>query len=577
VNDDGTYTDTSPFVVDYAGNVGIGTTSPAKALHVKISTDGAPVRFEDSSGYCEMNPITTTWTCTSDARLKKDIQSLSSFDNLTRINQIRPVSFKWRKQSDDTIRFGLIAQEVEQVFPEFVSTDENGLKVVMYGAFTVTLISAMQAQQNQIDSISAMADDFSGSLDVQNKEMQQLSEALSSLTIDSQNKEVAIQQKISSLRDNLNFGGSQINSLGAKMNLVDERLSQNIQEKTEVSFYKFAEVSDQLFSTISNQVVEDSQFSGAYDNPENFQEVRVNLSGANQIDLSEKEIKESYLVYDVFIEDPSAFLDFNTELGNQVDQRELQWNSSAHPFFLPGWNQVKLSLNSGIKTGSIDWQNLNYFRAYFKFKTNNNLKFKDIHIETKAVYRPLAQIVDAKELDLWNNADQGTAIKDIFVKLEIQKETNFQVTKLSQELVAMQDQLSLLQEQTKAVIDFSLAMNLDKVVYRDASGSVLGLSVIQAEEVEAKKVKAEDYVVSENSDPLKNNVGSVIVRIGEQEVLIKNAGVTIDSKIIVTPVGSSPVFWVISEKMNGIGFKIKLDKPAEFDIAFDYWVIGVEK
>ena len=34
VSDDGTYTDTTPFVVDYAGNVGIGTTNPGYALDV---------------------------------------------------------------------------------------------------------------------------------------------------------------------------------------------------------------------------------------------------------------------------------------------------------------------------------------------------------------------------------------------------------------------------------------------------------------------------------------------------------------------------------------------------------------
>ena len=34
VNDDGTYTDTTPFVIDSAGNVGIGTTSPTEKLDI---------------------------------------------------------------------------------------------------------------------------------------------------------------------------------------------------------------------------------------------------------------------------------------------------------------------------------------------------------------------------------------------------------------------------------------------------------------------------------------------------------------------------------------------------------------
>lgn len=71
-------------------------------------------------------------------------------------------------------------------------------------------------------------------------------------------------------------------------------------------------------------------------------------------------------------------------------------------------------------------------------------------------------------------------------------------------------------------------------------------------------------------------VGSIIIYTGQQEVLVANEKVMYNSKIIVTPVGSNPVNWVISDKINGEGFKIKLEKLAEFDIAFDYWVIGVE-
>ncbi|MFZ2226465.1 MAG: hypothetical protein WA064_01650 [Candidatus Moraniibacteriota bacterium] len=269
-----------------------------------------------------------------------------------------------------------------------------------------------------------------------------------------------------------------------------------------------------------------------------------------------------------------------------MDQKELQWNRANHPYFTAGWNTVRLALNEGIKTGEVDWSALNYFRVYFNFGETKEIRIRNVNLELKTKYVPLAQTVDAKDLDLFSNTDQGTALKNIFGELEsikTQDLVSLQVnTKLTQDLKTMQDQMALLQEQTKAVIDLSLAMSLDNVLYKDAEGSVLGLNIMEAEkvetkEVEAKKVEAEDYVVSENVDPAKNNVGSVIIRIGQQEVLVANEKVLYNSKIIVTPVGSSPVAWVISEKIDNQGFKIKLDKPAEFDIAFDYWVIGVER
>jgi len=136
-----------------AGNVGIGTTNPQQKLHVYRSTDGAPVRFEDANGYCEIDPTTTTWTCTSDASMKTDITGLSAQDMLQKIVSLRGVNFRWKTQATDALRYGFIAQDVEKVFPEFVSTDENGLKSVAYGAFTPAIIEAIKYQQKQIDGL----------------------------------------------------------------------------------------------------------------------------------------------------------------------------------------------------------------------------------------------------------------------------------------------------------------------------------------------------------------------------------------------------------------------------------------
>lgn len=127
------------------GNVGIGTTSPQRALHVQINADAPPVRFQDSNGYCEINPTTTTWSCTSDRRLKENIKSLDADSILANLSELRPVSFAWKTDTTHTDRIGLIAQEVEEFFPDLVMTDNSsGMKSVAYGGFTPYLIAGVQ-------------------------------------------------------------------------------------------------------------------------------------------------------------------------------------------------------------------------------------------------------------------------------------------------------------------------------------------------------------------------------------------------------------------------------------------------
>ncbi len=139
--------------VKSSGNVGIGTDAPQQALHVYRSTDGPPVRFEDSNGYCEIDPTSTSWVCTSDRNLKKDIANISTEDSLSRIAKLQSVSFKWKTQETDDLRYGLIAQDVEAIFPELVTTAENGIKSVAYGGFTPFIIEAIKALNMSVEDL----------------------------------------------------------------------------------------------------------------------------------------------------------------------------------------------------------------------------------------------------------------------------------------------------------------------------------------------------------------------------------------------------------------------------------------
>jgi microcystin-dependent protein len=170
-----------------AGNVGIGTTTPQRLLHVYRSSDGPPVRFEDSNGYCEINPTSTSWTCTSDERLKQNIQTIDSEDVLEKMMQIRPVTFEWKTDSTNTERIGFIAQEIEAIFPEFVSTDEEtSLKSVSYGSFIPYIISVVQNIYNTLTELTQKIEELTS------KSVNVAAGVITKLTIGSQEKPTGV-------------------------------------------------------------------------------------------------------------------------------------------------------------------------------------------------------------------------------------------------------------------------------------------------------------------------------------------------------------------------------------------------
>ena len=85
----------------------------------------------------------------SDKTLKKNIKKITN--PLERIIQLEGVSFNWKKDNQESI--GLIAQDVEKVFPELVFTNKEGLKTVAYGNLIAPLIEALKIQDNKIEQL----------------------------------------------------------------------------------------------------------------------------------------------------------------------------------------------------------------------------------------------------------------------------------------------------------------------------------------------------------------------------------------------------------------------------------------
>jgi hypothetical protein len=85
---------------------------------------------------------------TSDERLKTNVETLEH--SLNKILSLHGVSFNWKK--DGTAGIGLVAQEVEKVYPALVSTNPGtGYKAVQYGNLVAPLIEAIKEQQKQND------------------------------------------------------------------------------------------------------------------------------------------------------------------------------------------------------------------------------------------------------------------------------------------------------------------------------------------------------------------------------------------------------------------------------------------
>ena len=118
-------------------------------------TDGSNLLFQHNSGAVGTISVTssgTTYNTTSDIRLKQDIEPLQATDKLMAMN---PVSYNWKADPDGQRSMGFIAQEMEEVMPEAVSTgdDDDAMMSMDYGRITPILVSALQDAHRKIEQL----------------------------------------------------------------------------------------------------------------------------------------------------------------------------------------------------------------------------------------------------------------------------------------------------------------------------------------------------------------------------------------------------------------------------------------
>lgn len=148
-------TSVAPIVMqELGGNVGIGNSVPAYKLDVTGDIN--------STGCVRAGGSTLGGTCTSDQRLKNDVQSFNL--GLAALMGIQPRYFKYNglagQQASKVPELGVIAQEVEKTAPQLILTREvkmrpgdkttTKIKQVNYSSFIYVIINAVKELYNKV-------------------------------------------------------------------------------------------------------------------------------------------------------------------------------------------------------------------------------------------------------------------------------------------------------------------------------------------------------------------------------------------------------------------------------------------
>ena len=126
------------------------------------------IRFFSSAGgsstvgNISVDTAGTTYTTTSDLRLKKDIETIT--DGTDKLMAMNPVTHGWKADPEAEAVHGFIAQEMMDIVPEAVSGDPEGEEMMSmdYGRITPVLVAALQDAIKEIQELKIRINELEG-------------------------------------------------------------------------------------------------------------------------------------------------------------------------------------------------------------------------------------------------------------------------------------------------------------------------------------------------------------------------------------------------------------------------------
>ncbi len=143
----------------YENSIALGTqASNSKSNQFMLGSDPFPidqfVMFGSGGTTCAMDANGTA--CSSDERLKTNIIDLDT-SILDKLTQVKTVHFNWKEGADTKDHIGFIAQDMQEYFPELVSTGAAGYLSVNYAGITPILVEGIRELNLKIGTIENFA------------------------------------------------------------------------------------------------------------------------------------------------------------------------------------------------------------------------------------------------------------------------------------------------------------------------------------------------------------------------------------------------------------------------------------
>lgn len=128
-----------------------------EAEHVRLSGNDGRIVFHNNTDFNDIY-VKNVYTA-SDARLKSGIKPLTGALSLTK--RLKPKSYGWASPSTPSDgkaskqEMGFLAQDLEELIPEAVTTDSDGTKLVNYNTIIPVLAGAIQELEATVAALQA--------------------------------------------------------------------------------------------------------------------------------------------------------------------------------------------------------------------------------------------------------------------------------------------------------------------------------------------------------------------------------------------------------------------------------------